>query len=248
MTIMKLIRTDQEGFTLIELIVVIAIMGVLAAITAPTIASNLGKSREQSYYVEKERLQSAVDGYIGAADNDRFLGLRTYPLLGNGQTDDAGAGVVILTTSTTPFTDQGDPFNLAEDIDGGGIDTYIWNPVGGTQGVDLSSTWVDGTTAGIRTIDAASEDGWSQVQVTRGGVPYYTDARYFFIDFEALVTAGLLQKIPETATLDSKPSGSVEPDSSYEGSYVWYVDDLGEVKSLYYELPSIGGFVEGVYP
>ena len=241
----KFIAREQRGFTLIELIVVIAIMGVLAAVTAPTITNHLGKSREQSYIAEKERIQSAIDGFVGAADNERFLGLRQFPFIGTGQTDEAT--LVVISATGTALTDQGNPFTLGEDITNDSvIDLAVWNPVGGTQGIDLDASWVDNAD-GVRTKASGSGDKWTTVSVTRGGVTYFTDPRYFFIDFEKIVTAGLLQEVPDSVGLDNKPAGSTITDR-YDGSYIWYVDAKGEVKSLYNELPTTTGFVVGVFP
>ena len=242
----KFIRREQRGFTLIELIVVIAIMGVLAAVTAPTITNHLGKSREQSYVAEKERIQSAIDGFVGAADNERFLGLRQFPMIGSAQTDEST--LVLLSASTTPLTDQGNPFNLGEDITGDNVnDLAVLNRVGGTQGVDVDQSWIDGGADGVRQEASGSPDKWTTVAVTRGGIISFTDPRYFFIDFEKIVKAGLLQEIPDSVAPDNKPVGSTVTDR-YNGSYIWYVDAKGEVKSLYIELPSTTGFINGVFP
>ena len=124
-------------------------------------------------------------------------------------------------------------------------DTAVLNPVGGTQGADLSTAWVDGTSDGIRTISATTADKWNVITVTRGGVTSVTDSRYFFIDFERLVAGGHLQAIPKSASSDNKPSGSTE---AYDGTYSWYVDERGEIGALYKELPSTKGFVTGVFP
>ena len=119
------------------------------------------------------------------------------------------------------------------------------NPVGGTEGADLSTSWTDEDSDGVRTRAAGSSDTWTTVSVTSGESTFYVDARYFFIDFEALVTDTHLDSIPETASEDNAPSGSVE---TYSGSYIWYVDDKGRVRSLLSSLPSTQGFEEGVFP
>ena len=243
MSSLKSIATQSRGFTLIELIVVIAIMAVLAAITVPTVTSHLGKSREQSFTAEEERIRSALNAFFSAPENTRFIGLRQYPLLGNGQTDELTLTII---SSSTAVTDQGNPFVLGEDVDGDEIDDpSIWNPLAGTQGADLSTLWTDGNADGVRTISSGSADNWTTVDVTRGGVSYTTDARYYFLDFEALIAGGHLQSIPETAAPDHKPQGSTE---TYDGSYIWYVDETGEIRALFSSLPSFQGFFPGVFP
>ena len=236
MSNLKSKATQRQGFTLI---VVIAIMAVLAAITVPTVTSHLGKSREQSFTAEEERIRSALNAFFSAPENTRFIGLRQYPLLGNGQTDKLSLTII---SSSTVLTDQGNPFVLGEDVDGDEIDDpAVWNPLAGTQGADLSALWTDG----VRTISSGSADNWTTVDVTRGGVSYTTDARYYFIDFGALIAGGHLQSIPETTAPDHKPLGSAE---TYDGSYIWYVDETGEIRALFSSLPSHQGFFEGVFP
>jgi|TARA_B100000315_G_scaffold155413_1_gene143929 hypothetical protein len=55
----------------------------------------------------------------------------------------------------------------------------------------------------------------------------------------------LISAIPESASLDNKPEGS---SNTYDGSYIWYVDDNGKVQALYAHLPSTSGFESGAYP
>ena len=56
-------RRFEEGFTLLELLVVLAIMGLLAAIVAPQVLKYLGSSRSQASKAQVENLASAVEQY-----------------------------------------------------------------------------------------------------------------------------------------------------------------------------------------
>ena len=236
----------EKGFTLVEMVVVIAILGILSAIAVPLVTNYLSTSKDQAYDAEVRMIQAAVDSYYSGPGNIRFTGKRQYPIIGRGQTDQ-----VALNASTTPVTllDTGDPFT-AQDHDGaaGTSAIELWNPIAGTDGIAVATmtvAWTDGDTDGVRDIDAASPDTWDSVVVTRGGKTYHTDPRYFFIDFEELLNEDIIEAIPESASESNKPVNST---TTYTGSYIWYVDDKGKVQSLYYEDPDTNGFVSDVFP
>ena len=235
-------KRPPAGFTLIELIVVIAILGVLTAIAVPSIVNYLSSSKEESYKLEQERFQTAVDAFFSAPGNSRFLGKRQYPLIGRGQTDQSSLNVE---TEIITLLDNGDPFNPQDhDANEQTDEVELWNPVGGTEGVELTSAWTDDDD-GERQVANDSPDTWTSVTVQRGNVSYQTDPRYFFIDFEALISQGLLGRVPESAARDNAPENSTK---TYTGNYIWYVDSNGLVQSLDRHLPSRDGFQRGVFP
>lgn len=62
---MTIIRTprSQTGFTLLELLVVLAVMGLLAAIVGPQVIRYLGSSRSQTAKVQIENIETALNHY-----------------------------------------------------------------------------------------------------------------------------------------------------------------------------------------
>jgi general secretion pathway protein G len=66
---MKL-STRREGFTLIEILVVILVIGVLAALVAPNVFRHVGASKEAAARSQIEMLGAALDAY--RLDNDVY--------------------------------------------------------------------------------------------------------------------------------------------------------------------------------
>ena len=100
--------TNHRGFTLIELVVVIAILGVLAAVAVPLVSNYLGSAKERAWTADKDRIQAAVDAYYTSPSNVRYLGQRQYPIKGADSTGSldtwvAGNTSAALTTPLNPL-------------------------------------------------------------------------------------------------------------------------------------------------
>ncbi|WP_257292391.1 type II secretion system major pseudopilin GspG [Endozoicomonas sp. ONNA1] len=70
MTTKKVDRQKQQGFTLIEIMVVIVILGVLASLVAPNVLGNKEKADQQKAVSDIVTLENALDMY--KLDNNHF--------------------------------------------------------------------------------------------------------------------------------------------------------------------------------
>ena len=225
MNLLRRTLKGQRGFTLVEMIVVIAIMGVMTAVAVPVVTNNLSKSKSQAYAQDLALIQTAVDSYFTAADNLRHLGLRQYPINAVGD-----LGSTRLWTDADQVAQQEDLANPQLGTRGG---EPFWRD-GGDQGANGER---DNRTAGGATevispvldvvFDTISPtiDSWYLAKIDLQGVEYAIDPRGYFIDFSKLVAAGLLKAAPNSASTDN---GGV----TNGGSYSWFVKATGSVDSI----------------
>lgn len=112
---MKKFKKNNKGFSLVELIVVIAIMAVLMGVLAPTLIGNIEKSRESKDLQNIDSIRQAVVNAMategvyaavvpasGAADNVFALSANT--LTGGSGTDVINAQFSQIITADTAMT------------------------------------------------------------------------------------------------------------------------------------------------
>ena len=58
---LKGIHRESKGFTLVELLIVIAILGVLAAVVLPNVTGLVGEGQTEAALAEKVTVQTAMD-------------------------------------------------------------------------------------------------------------------------------------------------------------------------------------------
>lgn len=216
----------QRGFTLVELVVVIAILGVLSAVAVPFITRHLEESKDRAYESDRERFQQAVDAYYSSPNNENFLGNPQYPIMGMSK-----AGGTFLQTfqpaggPPTPIREPHDAAHVV-DVNGPPFDhtvinedvTKLGNPLRGTRGgkpkwIDDGNGIRDGGDQELLDSDAASlnKPGWHVEVVTREGVKYTVDSRDFFIDFDKLAEKNLIDEVPSSASPDNRPQDPPGP-------------------------------------
>ena len=60
----KRLHRGQKGFTLMELLIVVAILGVLAAVVIPRFTGLIGTGETQAQVTEREVVQTALTAYM----------------------------------------------------------------------------------------------------------------------------------------------------------------------------------------
>ena len=78
---MKRILRNEKGITLIEMLIVLAVLGILAAAVVPNLGGFLTRSKSESFDGDGKTLQTAVDSF--KSDTSKRAGGTTYPVLGS---------------------------------------------------------------------------------------------------------------------------------------------------------------------
>ena len=112
---------SEKGFTLIELIVVVAILGILAAVLTPRVLGALDNAKGKSASTSAKQIQVAMERYNG--DNNR------YPLAEN-------------ITSSTTLSDQLASY-IAVNVGNITFGSYTSSGTGATATFSLTITFID---------------------------------------------------------------------------------------------------------
>ncbi|HMS02741.1 MAG TPA: type II secretion system major pseudopilin GspG [Gemmatimonadaceae bacterium] len=130
------LRAPRRAFTLIEILVVIAVIAILASLVAPNVFQHVGTARSTTARSQLEMLATALDAY--RLDTGR------YPTSAQGL-----AALVTLPTADPPATWRGPYLRRAVPVDPWG-NPYLYVAPGDVNpnGYDLLSYGADGRAGG----------------------------------------------------------------------------------------------------
>jgi prepilin-type N-terminal cleavage/methylation domain-containing protein len=161
---MKRLWLNQKGFTLIEMIIVVIIMGILAAVIIPQIAVTTGDAQLSTLQTDLTALRNAVEIYY-AQHNSAYPGARDI-LTGAAPADDAAAATAFVqqltryTNAAGIVSDDVDRVNFpfGPYIKGGALPENPYN--------SLNTVHVDRTETDITVRVSDTSTGWKFYMLT----------------------------------------------------------------------------------
>ncbi|MCX5695115.1 MAG: prepilin-type N-terminal cleavage/methylation domain-containing protein [Candidatus Omnitrophica bacterium] len=127
-------KKNRKGFTLIELIIVVVIVGILALVAIPRYFANIEKARKAEALSSMRSIREAIMGYYAA--NNAYPTANSFPITVNIDGDDV---MVVEQPSSTNFAYSYTSTVITAAHTGAGVCTYTMNIASGSIGKSPAS-------------------------------------------------------------------------------------------------------------
>lgn len=161
---MKSINSKQQGFTLVELLIVVIILAILAAIVVPQLSATTDDANQAAYDTNVANLRTVVELY--RQQHGAYPGqvLSSGASCVNGTADGGAAGTAAFLTQLTRYTNAAGQACTGFDANQFRFGPYLKdgvpnNPLGTTNAVVVVN-------AGILGLTSAGTGGWRFDSVT----------------------------------------------------------------------------------
>ena len=143
---MKLKRKMKKGFTLVEILIVVVILGILAAIVIPQFSQASSEANENRLKADLQTLRSQLQLYK-VQHNDVIPATAAAFVTAMTTTDAQGFGPYMMTIPDNPFVPAAVDGTSVDDTNTPGNDAAGWdyNPATGVIRPDDSQVCADGT-------------------------------------------------------------------------------------------------------
>jgi len=134
-------RKSEKGFSLIELIVVLVILGLLAAIVAPKVAGNLGKGKTKIAKIQISEFEGALEAFMFDMGRYPTTAEGLDALIHNPTGSDSWAGPYLPQKRPVPVDPWGKPYRYRCPGEYGDFDIFSAGPDGIEGNDDDVSNW-----------------------------------------------------------------------------------------------------------